>query len=343
MTKIPSEARVMSDPSHVSPQCTDVSKGESQSRVIRGGPSLSLRQGRVSRSQHERQQQLVGLLAITPALFLIMALTLYPIAYSIWLSLLEKHSFFPQERFIGLENYFYLWRDEEFWNSLWLGCVYSVWTIFFQIVLGVAAALVLNETFVGRGLVRAIVLFPYMIPTIVAVILWKWLLNDTYGVVNYWLFALGIARDPICWLGADHIMLSVIMMSIWQFFPFVLLSILARLQTIPPELYEAAKVDGASAIGRFFHVTLPQIRGILFVVILLRSIWMFTKFDTVWLMGEGAGAGRFIRTLPVYAYMRTLTYYQAGLGAALAVIMFAILVVCTVIYFRLFREEADIG
>jgi multiple sugar transport system permease protein len=182
-----------------------------------------------------------------------------------------------------------------------------------------------------------------MIPTIVAVILWKWLLNDTYGVVNYWLVALGIVWDPICWLGADHIMLSTIIMSIWQFFPFVLLSILARLQTIPPELYEAAKVDGASAVRRFVHVTLPQIRGILFVVILLRSIWMFTKFDTVWLMGEGAGAGRFIRTLPVYAYMRTLTYYQAGLGAALAVIMFAILVVTTVIYFGLFREEADIG
>ena len=291
----------------------------------------------------KRREQLAGVLTISPALILILGLTLYPVAYSIWLSLLEKHSFFPQERFVGLENYFYLWKDAEFWSSLWLGVVYSIWTIVFQVVLGVAAALILNETFVGRGLVRAIVLFPYMVPTIVAVILWKWLLNDMYGVVNYWMVALRIVRDPISWLGADHIMLSTIIMSIWQFFPFVLLSILARLQTIPPELYEAAKVDGASALRRFVHITLPQIWGILFVVILLRSIWMFTKFDTVWLMGEGAGAGRFIRTLPVYAYMRTLTYYQAGLGAALAVIMFAILVVCTVIYFRLFREEADIG
>lgn len=290
-----------------------------------------------------RREHFIGYLTISPAFILILGLILYPVAYSIWLSLLEKHSFFPQERFVGLENYFYLWKDPEFWSSLKLGVIYSGWTIVFQIILGVAAALILNETFIGRGLVRAIVLFPYMIPTIVAVILWKWLLNDTYGVVNYWLLALGIVKDPICWLGADHIMLSLIIMSIWQFFPFVLLSILARLQTIPPELYEAAKVDGASAIRRFIHITLPQIRGILFVVILLRSIWMFTKFDTVWLMGEGAGAGRFIRTLPVYAYMRTLTYYQAGLGAALAVIMFAILVVCTILYFGLFREEADIG
>jgi multiple sugar transport system permease protein len=328
-------------------------KTDRQSRLLRDCPVLNfLGKGLKAHStdvstQHlgkpKHRGQLAGYLTISPALILILALTLYPVAYSIWLSLLEKHSFFPQERFVGLENFFYLWTDPEFWSSLWLGVVYSVWTIFFQIILGVAAALILNESFMGRGLVRAIVLFPYMIPTIVAVILWKWLLNDLYGVVNYWMLDLRIIRDPISWLGADHIMLSVIVMSVWQFFPFVLLSILARLQTIPPELYEAAKMDGASAIRRFLHITLPQIRGILFVVILLRSIWMFTKFDTVWLMGEGAGAGRFIRTLPVYAYMRTMTYYQAGLGAALAVIMFAILVVCTVIYFGLFREEADIG
>jgi len=311
--------------------------------VTSAQPNIGPRVGRISATRPRRRQHLVGLLTIAPALTLILALTLYPVAYSIWLSLLEKHSFFPQERFVGLENYFYLWGDPEFWTSLWYGVVYSFWTILFQVILGVAAALILNEAFLGRSLIRGIVLFPYMIPTIVAVILWKWLLNDTYGVVNYWTVALGIVRDPISWLGADHIMLSLVLMSIWQFFPFVLLSVLARLQTIPEELYEAAKVDGASAFRRFTQITLPQIRGILFVVILLRSIWMFTKFDTVWLMGEGAGAGRFIRTLPVYAYMRTLTYYQAGLGAALAVIMFAILIVSTVVYFGLFRDEASVG
>jgi multiple sugar transport system permease protein len=287
--------------------------------------------------------QAVGWLTIAPGLFLILALTVYPVGYALWLSLLDKHSFFPQQRFVGLANYAYLRTDPEFWQSLWYGVVYSVSTIVLQIVLGVAAALVLHQPFRGRGLARAMVLFPYMIPTIVAVILWKWLLNDTYGVLNYLLLAWGIVRDPISWLGADHIMLSLILVSVWQFFPFVVLAILARLQTIPEELYDAAKADGASGVGRFLHVTLPQIRGILFVVILLRSIWMFTKFDTVWLMGEGAGAGRFIRTLPVYAYMRTLTYYQAGLGAALAVVMFGILMAATIVYFALFRKEADVG
>jgi multiple sugar transport system permease protein len=287
--------------------------------------------------------QVTGLLAIAPGLVLILALTVYPVAYSLWLSLLDKHSFFPEQRFIGLGNYVYLWSDPEFWQSLWYGVVYSVSAIILQIVLGVAAALLLNESFRGRGLARGIVLFPNKIPTIVAVILWKWLLNDTYGLVNYALMTLGLIRDPISWLGADLIMLSLIVVSVWQFSPFVLLAVLARLQTIPTELYEAAKVDGASALRRFVHITLPHLKGILFVVILLRSIWMFTKFDTVWLMGEGAGAGRFIRTLPVYAYMRTMTYYQAGLGAALAVVMLGILLISTVVYFRLFRQEGEIG
>jgi multiple sugar transport system permease protein len=150
-----------------------------------------------------------------------------------------------------------------------------------------------------------------------------------------------LVSQPVGWLSGDWIMASLVAMSVWQFTPFVVLSVLARLQTIPPELYEAARVDGARAWARFRHVTLPQLRSVLVVVVLLRGIWMFTKFDTVWLWGEGAGAGREIRTLPVYAYMRTFTYYQAGFGSALAVIMFAMLMVATLVYFRLFWRDEE--
>jgi multiple sugar transport system permease protein len=284
----------------------------------------------------------LGVLGILPALVLIAALILYPVGYAIWLSLFDKHSFFPAERWVGLGNYVRIAGDEEFWDSLWKGTVYAAWTTAAQLVVGVAAALVLHEAFRGRSAVRAVVLFPYMIPTIVAVIVWKWLLNEIYGLIDWTLLRAGLIREPIVWLGVDWIMLSLVAMSVWQFTPFVIVSVLARLQTVPPELYEAAKVDGASAWSRFRHVTLPQLGSVLFVVILLRSIWMFTKFDTVWLWGEGAGAGREIRTLPIYAYMRTFTYYQAGFGAALAVIMFLMLMAATLVYFRLFwREEAQ--
>jgi multiple sugar transport system permease protein len=283
---------------------------------------------------------LVGLLGVTPALLLIAALILYPVGYALWLSFFEKHSFFPAQRWVGLGNYREILGDAEFWDSVRRGVIYAGGTTVLQIVLGVAAALVLHQAFRGRTLARALVLFPYVIPTIVAVIVWRWLLNETYGLVDHLLLRGGLVREPIVWLGVDHVMTSLIAVSVWQFAPFVVVSVLARLQTIPPALYEAARVDGASAWARFRHVTLPELRAVLFVVVLLRSIWMFTKFDTVWLWGEGAGAGREIRTLPIYAYMRTFTYYQAGFGAALAIVMFVLLMAATLVYFRLFwREE----
>ena len=290
-----------------------------------------------------RRPALLGLAGILPALVLIVGLILYPVGYAIWLSFFDKHSFFPAQRWVGLGNYVRLVGDPEFWDSLWKGTVYAAGTTALQLAFGVAAALLLHRTFRGRTAVRALVLFPYMIPTIVAVIVWRWLLNETFGLVDHLLVAWRIARQPIAWLSVDHIMTSLIVMSVWQFAPFVTLSVLARLQTIPLELYEAARVDGASAWSRFRHITLPQIRAVMFVVILLRGIWMFTKFDTVWLWGEGAGAGREIRTLPVYAYMRTFTYYQAGMGAALSVVMFALLMASTLVYFRLFWRDEETG
>ena len=279
---------------------------------------------------------------IAPSVILICSLLVYPVFYGVWLSLFKKHSFFPDQRFVGIANYIYLMKNSEFWMSIWYGTVYSVSTIFFQIIIGIVAALIVNEAFKGRNFVRGVILFPYVIPTVVAIILWKWLLNDQFGLVNYLLLSVGIVEDPISWMGMDHIMTSLILISIWEFFPFVVLSVLARMQTIPPVLYSAAKVDGAGPFRRFIHVTLPQLRNVLFVVILLRSIWMFTKFDTVWLLTQGGGADKYIRTLPVYAYMRTFMYYQAGLGAALGVIMFILLIVATIIYFKMFRIEEEI-
>ena len=274
-----------------------------------------------------------GWLLVLPALLLLGALTLYPLAYGIWISFFSKHSFFPEQNFIGLGNYAAVLSDEEFWRALKLGLIYSLSTIALQLALGVAAALLLNEAFVGRGLVRAVAIFPYVIPTVVAVVVWKWLLNNQFGVVNH---LLGV---PVSWMGRDWIMVSLILVSVWQFFPFVLLAVLARLQTIPPELYDAAKVDGANTFYRFIHITLPQLASVLFVVVLLRSIWMFTKFDTPWLLIQGGGAETYIRTLPIYTYLRTFAYYEAGRGSAMAVLMFLLLVVAAALYFHLWRRE----
>ena len=286
-----------------------------------------------------RKSALVGWLLLAPSLVLLGGLVVFPVLYNVWLSLFDKHAFMPVQAFVGLRHYRYFASDPEFWTSFYYGSVYAGVTMVLQLGVGVPAALLLNEAFRGRNLLRGFVLFPYMIPTIVAVILWKWLLNDSYGLVNHLLLQAGLVRTPVAWLGPDYIMTALIVTSVWQFFPFVVVTYLARLQTIAPELYEAATVDGASTWRRFLHVTLPQTASVLFVIVLLRSIWMFTKFDTVWLLAGEGGVSRYIRTLPVYAYSRSFTYLQAGMGAALAVIMFAMLLVATAIYFRMFRTE----
>jgi multiple sugar transport system permease protein len=286
-----------------------------------------------------RKSALVGWLLLAPSLVLLGGLVVFPVLYNVWLSLFDKHAFMPVQAFVGLRHYRYFASDPEFWTSFYYGSVYAGVTMVLQLGVGVPAALLLNEAFRGRNLLRGVVLFPYMIPTIVAVILWKWLLNDSYGLVNHLLVSAGLVRAPVAWLGPDYIMASLIVTSVWQFFPFVVVTYLARLQTIPPELYEAATVDGASAWRRFVHVTLPQTASVLFVIVLLRSIWMFTKFDTVWLLAGDGGVSRYIRTLPVYAYARSFTYLQAGMGAALAVIMFTMLLAATAVYFRMFRRE----
>ena len=284
-----------------------------------------------------------GYVLLTPAVVLVFGLILYPVVYSFWLSLHSKHAYLPIQTFIGLDNFIlFFTEDPEFWRSLKLGFIYAFGSVSLQVVVGVGAALLLNETFIGRGFVRALALFPYMLPTIVVVILMRWIFNDSYGVLKYALTASGLMQDPIVWFDSDTIMLTLILVSTWTYFPFVVIGTLARLQTIDPELYGAAKVDGAGPLRRFYHITLPQIRSVLFVIILLRFMFMFTKFDTIWLFAGAGGLVYFVRTLPVYTFVKTFGELQVGAGAALAVIMFLMLAVFATVYFRAFRREENL-
>jgi multiple sugar transport system permease protein len=284
-----------------------------------------------------------GYVLLAPAVTLVCAIILYPVAYSFWISLFSKHAYMPIQNWVGLENYLFFMTDfEGFWRSLWLGTVYAFGTVILQILVGVAAALLLNETFIGRAFVRGLTLFPYMLPTIVVVILMRWLFNDSIGVVKYLLESGGLGRLSIVWFAPETIMITLILISTWTFFPFVVIGVLARLQTIDPELYAAAKVDGAGVLRRFWHVTLPQIRTVLFVVILLRFMFMFTKFDVIWLFAGAGGLGSYVRTLPIYTFVKSFGELQVGMGAALSTIMFLMLAAFVFAYFRLFRRDEHI-
>lgn len=283
-----------------------------------------------------------GYLLLLPAVVLVLGLVLYPVGYSFWLSLHSKHAYMPIQTWVGLENFLFFLTDYEgFWRSLWLGTIYAFGTVTLQVIVGVAAALVLNETFVGRGFIRGLTLFPYMLPTIVVVILMRWLFNDSIGVVKYLLESTVVTRAMV-WFAPETIMLTMILVSTWTFFPFVVIGVLARLQTIDPELYAAAQIDGAGAFRRFVHITLPQIASVLFVVVLLRFMFMFTKFDTIWLFAGAGGLGSYVRTLPIYTFIKSFGELQVGMGAALAVIMFAMIAAFVTVYFRLFTRSEEL-
>ena len=188
------------------------------------------------------------MLLILPTVLVIFGFIFFPVAYSIYLSFTDSHALYPDYAYVGIENYPRLLAEPEFWSSAWNGAVWAVSTTLLQLVLGLGVALLLNESFRGRGLVRGIALFPYIVPTIVTILVWKWMLNATYGTVNYFLISLGLVRDPVVFLSPKWIMLSLIVVGIWQFFPFVVISVLARLQTIDLQLYEAAGLLGIAAI-----------------------------------------------------------------------------------------------
>jgi multiple sugar transport system permease protein len=300
--------------------------------------TLLLAPGRIRR---RRREALIGLGLLLPAAALVFAFAMFPVGYNVWLGFFAKHSLRATSTWVGLGNYTQLLGDPDFWRSVWLATVYAVGSTTLQIVTGVAGALILHERFPGSHFLRGVALFPYMIPTVIAVFVWRWLMNDLYGVIPYMLSALPIPGLPEAWLTHGTIMWVLIVLSVWTFFPFVLVNVLARLQTIPPELYDAARVDGASAVRQFVHVTLPQLRNVLLIVLLLRGIWMFTKFDVPWLLGFGGGAGEAIRTLPVFTYQRSFTYYQAGMGAALSNVMLALLLMAVTIYFIALLPESE--
>jgi multiple sugar transport system permease protein len=245
-----------------------------------------------------------------------------PMAQSLFLSLHRVSTLTLRTEWIGLANYRALLADREFWTAFVNTLVWTAGAVTLQLVLGVGMALLLNGRLVARSAARGLVLFPYLLPTAVAVLVWRWLFNDLYGLINQVLMATGLVSAPVAWLSQSHTaMAAVILVGAWKFFPFVVLAVLARLQSIPETLYEAARIDGASRWAQFWDVTLPQLAGVLAVVVLLRSIWDFKEFDLIYLM-TGGGPGISTETLPILVYREAFQLLNFGRGAAVAVLMF---------------------
>jgi multiple sugar transport system permease protein len=212
--------------------------------------------------------------------------------------------------------------------------VWTAGTLVLQLVFGILVALVLHQNLWFRSLARSLVLFPYFLSTVVAVLVWRWLFNDLYGVLNHVLMWTRITDMPVDWLGTmPNAMVTLILVGAWKYFPFVVIAVLARLQTIPDELYEAATMDGAGAISRFWDITMPQLREVLVVIVLLRAIWDFKEFDLIYLL-TGGGPVISTQTLPLLVYKEAFALNEMGSASAVAVMMMLFMLVFMFFYLR---------
>jgi multiple sugar transport system permease protein len=258
-----------------------------------------------------------------------------PIASSFFASLHRIIIGLPQlgNPFVGLENYRELLRDSVARHSFWITVIFVAVTTFFELLIGLFMALLINHRFPGRGVLRACVLIPWAIPTVVSAQMWRFLFSDAYGMINYAAFGAETARY-IPWLAIPGTALSAIIIAdIWKTSSFAALLILAGLQVIPEELYQAAKVDGARLWGRFWHITWPLIRPALLISLLFRTIDAFRVFDLAFVMTQGGPADA-TNVLQLYGYKKMFVEGWMGYGTAISVCIFLIVLILSIIYVR---------
>lgn len=278
----------------------------------------------------QAQEARFGRILVLPSVLAIAALVLYPIAYNAFLSL-HSVSFVKGNRFVGFANYAELLSDGAFWNAVWTTVVYVLASTLGSTLLGVAVALVMNEKFPLRALVRSLVLLPYIAPVISVVFSWQFFFDPVQGPFPYLMVdVLGLVPRRFNLIGEPAFAVWVaVVFNVWRSFPFMYLMVLSRLQAIDETLYEAAVMDGANAFQRFRHVTLPEIRFVVGALVLLRFIWNFNKFEEVYLLADN------VKVLPVFTYFKAFIGTQSlGIASAAAVVQFAILAAVILVYVK---------
>jgi multiple sugar transport system permease protein len=271
--------------------------------------------------------------ALAPAGLLIGLLAVAPVVYTAALSLLERHTLQGGASFAAFGNYADLVANASFQKAFWNGLVYTFASTLLSGIMGMAAALLLNGRFRGRAALRALVIFPYIVPTIIVVFIWKFIFSGR-GVANDLMRAFGATGSPVPWLADESMaMVVVVVVSAWAWFPFVAITLLAAMQSLPSSIYEAAALEGAGPVARFRHLTLPLLAPALLVILLIRAIWAFRNFEIIWLMTGGGPAGA-TEVLPVLAYREAFGTFRLGHAAAVAMTMLGFVTVLAVIYFR---------
>lgn len=284
------------------------------------------------------------LLLLMPAVVSIGAVSVYPVLLGLWLSFRDTTLASPSDTFIGVANYFQLFSDGQFWNA-WIHTIqFTTASTLLETLLGLMIALVLSERFRGRGIVRAAMLVPWAIPTVVTSKMFGWLFDGQNGIVNYVLHSVGIIQHNVDWYGSpDFALKTIVIADVWKTTPFMALLLLAGLQTIPQSLAEASIIDGANAWQRFWHVRLPLLTPTLLIASMFRALDAFRIFDLVYVL-TGGGPADSTEVLSTLTYKQLFSALQFGYGSALATIMFITEILIAVVFgVFLLRRMREIG
>ena len=297
----------------------------------------------ISSKQLRWSQNLFAYLLNAPSILVILGLVGYPLVYAFWLSLHNYDLTKPQAtRFVGLQNYVQMLQLREFWHSLRLTLQFTFGVVTLTVVGGLLIALLLNESFKGRGILRAVALIPWAMPPVVSGTMWKWILDSRVGFVNALLSELGVIETYKGWLVDKNLVMgSMIFVSVWQSIPLAAILLLAGLQAIPVDLYDAAKVDRAGPWQRFRHVTLPWLLQPLLIVVIVRTTFALRAFDVVWTLTFG-GPGDATTFLSWRTYQTAFRYLNFGLGSTYAFWLALLSMVMAILYFSLLRGGARI-
>jgi ABC-type sugar transport system permease subunit len=284
-----------------------------------------------------------AILLVAPAIIMTFILLLYPIILVFRNSLYDLSlARVSEAKFIWLNNF---WRlltgDPYFLKAVKNTFIFSGIAVPLELTLGFLVALLLNDPMKGRGIFRTLLMLPWVTPPVVAALMWAWLLNDSYGLINYALLKMGILTNPRLWLGdLRTAMACVIVIDTWRETPFFILILLAGMQTVPAELYEAAKIDGASRFRQIWHVMLPLIRSSIMVALLVRTMAAFKIFDLIYVLTHGGPAGA-TEVLATYTYKTTFAFMKLGLGSAMAIIILAIVIIISGLYVKLLGRQEN--
>ena len=293
------------------------------------------------RSGIEQQEARLAWRLILPALVTILLVALFPLLWTLWESLHLHDLRMPWlgKPFIGVDNYVEAFRDPRFWSSLGHTGFFAVTSVGLELIIGLGLALALNRAFRGRGLVRAAVLIPWAIPTVVSALLWRFMFEGESGIVNTVLVSLGVLREPVVWfIQPVAAWVPVILADVWKTTPFVALLLLAGLQNIDASLYEAARIDGASAWRQFRHVTLPLLKPAVLVALIFRTLDAFRVFDLIYAL-TGGGPGTSTEPIALYTFNALLQNLQFGYGSALSIIVFVVTFSLAILYIRFLGAE----